>query len=149
MIDGKLQTMEYHWALPPVERFNHVDGITPYNGVVAVMQNSKAIHENTKALDVLCHYCAVGAWLVGAVAPIRVDCRARGNEEYVMFDLNMKPNMTGAGRPGRDNQDSLSCMAARVIGWSYGDLLANMLRQAWQLDTLPEYSAPQNDLALF
>jgi hypothetical protein len=48
-----------------------------------------------------------------------------------MFDLNMKPNMTGAGRPGREDQDSLSCMAAREIGWSYGDLLVNMLRQAW------------------
>jgi len=47
-----------------------------------------------------------------------------------LFDLNMKPNMTGAGRPGRDDQDSLTMIAAREIGWSYEDLLLNMLNNA-------------------
>jgi hypothetical protein len=28
-----------HWALPPVTRFNHVDGIAPYSGKVAVTVN--------------------------------------------------------------------------------------------------------------
>ena len=120
-----------HWCLPAVERFNHDAGITPYNGVVAVTQNSRVVVEESDGLARLARYCGEAAAAVGAVAPIRIDCRARSGEDFQLFDLNMKPNMTGAGRPGRDDQDSLSCMAARVIGWSYGDLLHNMLRQAW------------------
>jgi len=135
-IGGVMRKLEHHWALPPVERINHVAGITPYNGVVAVVQNSIALDEMTEPLEAVSQYCAVGARLVGAIAPIRIDCRARDDGEFIMFDLNMKPNLTGAGRPGRNDQDSLSCIAARVIGWSYGDLLVNMLRQAWQCDTL-------------
>lgn len=49
-----------------------------------------------------------------------------------LFDLNMKPNMTGAGRPGRDDQDSLSAISARAVGWDYGDLLLRMLDGAWR-----------------
>ena len=44
----------------------------------------------------------------------------------------MKPNMTGAGRPGRDDQDSLSAIAARGMGWDYADLLMAMLNCAWK-----------------
>ena len=43
----------------------------------------------------------------------------------------MKPNMTGAGRAGREAEDSLTAIAARAIGWRYLDLLLNMTRQAW------------------
>ncbi|WP_386961245.1 hypothetical protein [Archangium violaceum] len=39
--------------------------------------------------------------------------------------------MTGPGRPGREDQDNLSSLAARGVGWSYPELLLNMLRQAW------------------
>lgn len=78
--------------------------------------------------------CAIAAQLAGAKAPIRVDCRqGAGSESYYLFDLNMKPNMTGAGRPGRENQDSLSALAARAIGWDFAALLENMLRQVWDL----------------
>lgn len=45
----------------------------------------------------------------------------------------MKPNMTGAGRPGRSDQDSLSAIAARAAGWSYADLLVAMLGSAWRI----------------
>lgn len=50
-----------------------------------------------------------------------------------MFDLNMKPNMTGPGRPGREDQDSLTLIAGRSasINWNFTDLLINMLFQAW------------------
>lgn len=133
-IDGAEHDMKEHWSLPPIERVNHVDGITPYNGVVAVTENSFPVDHPTDAMQSLLEHCAVAAAAVGAVAPIRIDCRARADGEFVLFDLNMKPNMTGAGRPGRDDQDSLSCMAARCIGWSFGDLLENMARQAWRLD---------------
>jgi D-alanine-D-alanine ligase len=43
----------------------------------------------------------------------------------------MKPNMTGASRPHRMDQDSLSALAARAIGWDFGSLLTNMLAQKW------------------
>lgn len=45
----------------------------------------------------------------------------------------MKPNMTGPGRPGRNMQSSLSCIAPNGIGWNYPDLLKAMLRQAWPI----------------
>lgn len=76
--------------------------------------------------------CATAARLVGAKAPIRIDCRQQvAGGDYYLFDLNMKPNMTGAARPGREDQDSLAALAARAIGWNYPDLVTNMLRQAW------------------
>lgn len=41
----KHEEREYneYWALPAVGRFNHHDGVAPYNGVVAVTQNSKLL----------------------------------------------------------------------------------------------------------
>lgn len=39
----QVQTKEGYWALPPVTRFNHQDGVAPYNGVVAVVQNSRLL----------------------------------------------------------------------------------------------------------
>jgi hypothetical protein len=44
----------------------------------------------------------------------------------------MKPNMTGAGRPGREAEDSLSAIAARGLGWGYADLLARMASGSWR-----------------
>ena len=44
----------------------------------------------------------------------------------------MKPNMTGAGRPGRADQDCLSAIAARADGWSYAQMLDAMLATAWK-----------------
>ena len=53
---------------------------------------------------------------------------------FKLFDLNMKPNMTGPGRPGRDDQDSLVCMAAAAHGWSFQDLLCYIVHNARQPD---------------
>lgn len=39
-------------------------------------------------------------------------------------------NMTGPGRPGRDDQASLTAMAAAELGWDYPKLLAEMLSGA-------------------
>ena len=124
------------WALPPVRRINHINGVAPYNGVVAVTRNSMALtvneiaeSENVRAVMRACEQAAVA---VQARAPIRIDCRADAQGVYRLFDLNMKPNMTGAGRPGRDDQDSLSLIAARAIGWDYKDLLLNMVQNAWR-----------------
>lgn len=123
------------WALPPVCRFNHLDGIAPYNGDVAVTQNSRALtaaEQASPAVQAMLAACVEAARQVGARAPIRIDCRADAQGVLRLFDLNMKPNMTGAGRPGREDQDSLSAIAARAIGWSYGELLACMLASAWR-----------------
>ena len=122
-------------VLPPVRRFNHADGIAPYNGTVAVTANSAALTPDECAAQPvrrLVQACADTFVRIGAQAAIRIDCRANEQGDYLIFDVNMKPNMTGAGRPGRDDQDSLSAIAARALGWSYADLLAHMLVGAWR-----------------
>lgn len=134
-IRGKTQHFDTYWSLPPVRRFNHQGGVAPYNGIVSVIANSQVLSEfeiNTPAVQFLRQYCEQAAVVVGALAPIRIDCRQDQAGQYYLFDLNMKPNMTGPGRPGREDQDSLSALAARSIGWSYTELLLTMLDHAWR-----------------
>ena len=45
---------------------------------------------------------------------------------YEIF-VNMKPNMTGPGRPGRDDQDSLVGIAVRSIGWDFVNLVDSII----------------------
>lgn len=121
-------------VLPPVRRFNHQDGVAPYNGTVAVSSNSVALTDaemQTPEVQAVIAACVQAYDLVGARAAIRIDCRADNSGKYHIFDLNLKPNMTGAGRPGRANQDSLCAIAARAYGWDYTGLLTAMLRCAW------------------
>lgn len=40
--------------------------------------------------------------------------------------------MTGASRAQRYDQDSLTALAARKIGWNFDDLILNMLNQNWK-----------------
>jgi len=124
------------WCLPAVKRFNHKDGIAPYNGIVAVMKNSSVLKNNElnseKIIEVYGH-CEKASELLNIKAPIRIDCRADENGNYFLFDLNMKPNMTGPSRPQRQNQDSLTLLASRKIGWNYIDLLKSIMRQAWKV----------------
>jgi hypothetical protein len=123
------------WCLPAVKRFNHENGIAPYNGVVAVMENSSVLKnselKSAKIIEVS-RECEKAAEMLNIKAPIRIDCRADENGNYLLFDLNMKPNMTGPSRPQRQNQDSLTLLAARKIGWNYLDLLKNILNQSWK-----------------
>lgn len=137
LIEDHVRQHDDFWSLPPVKRFNHQNGIAPYNGTVAVIENSQVLSAVELASEAVQHAladCARAAQLVGAKAPIRIDCRQGAeSEKYYLFDLNMKPNMTGAGRPGRENQDSLSALAARAIGWDFAALLVNMLRQSWTI----------------
>jgi D-alanine-D-alanine ligase len=120
-------------ALPPVLRFNHRNGIAPYNGVVAVTQNSRALSpdEIDSKLQALCAACETAAALVEARMVIRIDCRQDVSGAWKLFDLNMKPNLTGAGRPGREDQDSLTTMAAAAIDCDYETLLLALLDSAW------------------
>lgn len=47
--------------------------------------------------------------------------------------------MTGPGRPGRDDQASLTAMAATAMGWDYGTLLQEILSTAQSLGSLRAY----------
>ncbi|WP_244614416.1 ATP-grasp domain-containing protein [Elizabethkingia argenteiflava] len=126
---------ENYWSLPPVKRFNHENGIAPYNGTVAVINNSEVLSDErlkSEIVQQLCRDCETAARLVYAKAPIRIDCRSNADVKYFLFDLNMKPNMTGASRPHRQDQDSLTALAARKIGWDFDALVLNMLYQYWQ-----------------
>lgn len=123
-----------HWALRPVRRFDQRNGVAPYNGDVPVAANSVAIEESRlaePAVAAMLDACVAAARLVDARAAIRIDCRQDADGSFRLFDLNMKPNMTGPGRPGRDNQDCLSALAARADGWHYPDLLSAMLAARW------------------
>ena len=44
--------------------------------------------------------------------------------------------MTGPGRPGREDQASLTAMAAQVLGWDYPRLLVHILNSAQTLEHL-------------
>ncbi len=122
-------------ALPPVLRFNHHDGVAPYNGLVAVTQNSRALtpaEQEAQGVQAITKACMEAATLVESRALSRIDCRADADGMFRIFDLNMKPNLTGAGRPGREDQDSLTAIAARAHGWSYAELLVKMAGLAWK-----------------
>jgi hypothetical protein len=126
-----------HWALPPVYRFDQRGGVAPYNGDVPVTANSIAISPEqlrNPAIAAMIDSCVSAAALVDARTTIRIDCRADRHGTFKLFDLNMKPNMTGPGRPGREDQDCLSAIAARAEGWNYVDLLLAMLSAKWTFE---------------
>jgi len=50
--------------------------------------------------------------------------------------------MTGPGRPGRENQASLTAMAATAMGWDYGTLLQKILESASRLSDFRAYRSP-------
>lgn len=124
-----------YWSLSPVRRFNHNNGIAPYNGTVAVIQNSEILSDkeiDKENVQAAIRQCESAASIIQAKAPIRIDCRSDKNGKFFLFDLNMKPNMTGPSRPHRLNQDSLTAIAARKIGWDFDLLVFNLLMQKWQ-----------------
>ncbi|GJC91316.1 fungal specific transcription factor domain-containing protein [Colletotrichum higginsianum] len=136
-----------YWALPIVTRFNHQDGIAPYNGVVAVTANSRVVageeEERDPAYGRIARECERVAEVLGVAAPIRIDVRRFDDSpgsKFALFDVNMKPNMTGPGRPGRDDQASLTLMAAEALGWTYPELLGQILETSSTLRTLRSLS---------
>ncbi|MEC3907771.1 ATP-grasp domain-containing protein [Tamlana sp. 2201CG12-4] len=136
-IQHKEKVFNTPWCLPAIKRFNHKDGIAPYSGIVAIIENSKLLdsdRQHTPEIQELYHYCATSATLLNIKAPIRIDCRAHKNGGFYLFDLNLKPNMTGPSRSHRLNQDSLSSLAARGLGWNYFDFLKNIINQRWAPD---------------
>ncbi len=137
-INNRRKEFSKPWCLPAVKRFNHNNGIAPYSGVVAVMDNSVVLDDKelqSEAISKVYSYCERAAEIIQMNAPIRIDCRADDKGDYFLFDVNLKPNMTGPSRPQRKNQDSLTLLAARKLGWSYFDLLRNILDQRWKAST--------------
>ena len=89
---------EDYWALLVASRFDHEDGVAPYNGNVAVTLNSRAVSAEAVAADGA--YAEVArqfegvARLLEVTAPIRIDVRRRRDEReapFVHFDVHMKP----------------------------------------------------------
>ncbi|WP_260928955.1 biotin carboxylase [Novosphingobium sp. 9] len=122
------------FALPPVLRFDQHDDVAPYNGDVPVSANSRAMTPEQcadPAVVAVTQACEAAAAMLDIRTPMRIDCRADAAGRYWLFDVNIKPNLTGAGRPGREDQDSLSTIAAAACGWRYADLLVATLRGAW------------------
>lgn len=87
-----------------VTRFNHANGIAPYNGVAAVTTNSRVITPEEASGDPsygeVSAACERVAEACNAWAPIRIDARRRRDKgslnevqgkEWGLFDVNMKP----------------------------------------------------------
>lgn len=91
-----------YWALPLVLRFNHENDIAPYNGVVAVTRNSRAVSqedmETVEAFRDAAAECVKVAEVLRVTAPIRVDVRSYDVTDqptrFALFDVNMKPVST-------------------------------------------------------
>ena len=122
-----------HWCLPVVKRVNHEQGIAPYSGKVLVTENSSLWPqgEELEAVKRVLRHCAQAAGILQARAPLRIDCRANHQGTYYIFDVNLKPNMTGSIRAHRTEQDGLCALAARGVGWSYADMIVNIAKQSW------------------
>lgn len=88
-----------YWSLPLVLRFNHIDGVAPYNGVVAVISNSRALpaeeNDSVPIYKSICQHCERVAQKLKTTAPIRIDVRQYGqgnlSDTFAIFDVNMKP----------------------------------------------------------
>lgn len=124
------------YALPPIRRFDQVGDVAPYNGDVPVSHNSLALtprEQSEPEIVAVAAACERAASLLAIRSPMRIDCRADENGRFLLFDVNAKPNLTGAGRPGRENEDSLSTLAAAAMGWSYPEFLVATARGAWTI----------------
>lgn len=144
------QARPEYWTLPFVIRFNHEQGIAPYSGVVAVTANSRAVPESEANSDPMIQevrrQCARAAELLQVTAPVRIDVRKYSEgSKFALFDVNMKPNMTGPGRPGRENQASLTTLAAAEHGWNYPSLLKHILSTATPLGSLLNRSTDDSE----
>jgi len=138
---------EDYWAMPIVVRSNHADDIAPYNGVVAVIANSRALTGKEEDANPMYEMAKMDCEEVGRLlngsAPIRIDVRRFEDDDespFALFDINMKPNMTGPGRPGREDQASLTGLAAEALGWNYAELLGKILAGARTLEELRRWT---------
>lgn len=82
-------------AMPFVARFNHHDGVAPYNGTVAVTANSRVVSAEEAARDPayaqVAAECVRVAGILHPTAPIRIDVRRAADGRFRLFDINLKP----------------------------------------------------------
>ncbi|KAI9890976.1 MAG: hypothetical protein M1814_003477 [Vezdaea aestivalis] len=125
-----------YWATPAVTRFDHKNGIAPYDGVVAVTANSRVIPaseaEKNPQYSEAAKESENVARLLNAPAPIRVDVRRQDPSPK----SEICSNMTGPGRPGREDQASPTAMAVGELGWTYPTLLKFLLGTSTTLEDL-------------
>ena len=126
--DG-VSTEATHFTLPAIERTGHHGGVMPFSGVVPIQSNSKPAGDDSQLREFAKHAVRVAQFLK-ATAPIRIYCRAGANGVIKAIDINMKPSMTGPGRPGREQMINLSAMSAGEIGWNYTEMLAGIAANA-------------------
>ncbi|PWW75941.1 glutathione synthetase ATP-binding domain-like protein [Tuber magnatum] len=134
-------------ALPIVQRFDQVSGLMPWNGHVPVTKNSRVLsvskedswHRSAKT------ECEKAVELLKLTSVTRIDIRRKGEDggKFYLFDVNPKPNLTGAGRPGRDDQDSLCAIAAREFGWEYASLVRKCIETAYPLEEACAIEPPE------
>ena len=113
----------------PVVRRQHVIGVLPYSGDVPVRQNSSLMEAHEFDIPPIQRMCLDATRLLLPRAIIRIDCRQDHQGQWRMFDVNLKPNLTGSGRPGRGDQDSLLAIA---VG-KYADLVERLARARWRV----------------
>ena len=101
----------------------------PFSGVVPIQSNSKPAGDDDQLREFGRHAVRV-AQSLKATAPIRIDCRADANGVIKAIDINMKPSMTGPGRPGREQMINLPAMSGGEIGWNYTEMLAAIAANA-------------------
>jgi D-alanine-D-alanine ligase-like ATP-grasp enzyme len=82
----------HYRALPAITRFNHADGVAPYNGLVAVTANSGLVTTEEYAKDPAYEEagtaCAAVSEILGLTAMMRIDIR---RVKFAIFDVNVKP----------------------------------------------------------
>ncbi|RPB01316.1 glutathione synthetase ATP-binding domain-like protein [Choiromyces venosus 120613-1] len=134
-------------ALPIVCRSEQVDGVVPWNGHVPVTQNSSVIplHEEDEFHRAAKQECIRVAQILNLTSVARIDIRRKSEEggQFFLFDVNLKPNLTGAGRPGRDDQDSLCAMAAKEYGWGYPEFVRRCIATARLLEEVRAIEPPK------
>ncbi|MBV8253185.1 MAG: carboxylate--amine ligase [Chitinophaga sp.] len=133
-IAGKSVVKENPWCLPGVKRLDHQNGVSPEINPATILHDTKVLNdkeENSMQVQAAYTYCIAAARLVGIRAPIQMDCRADATGVFSIIDLNMQPALTGPSRVHRRNVESLTGIAAQKIGWTYAELLENILAQNW------------------
>ena len=127
-------------AQPYVQRFDQTDGIMVYSGTTPVSVNSRAktlqeIADNHAYRDTM-RQCEAVAGILRATACVRIDVRRGIGGRFRVFDVNLKPNYNGPGRPGRDDQLNLMAMGMEQLGWNYERFLHECLDRARPLGDL-------------
>jgi hypothetical protein len=113
-IQGEKIYKKNFWCLPPI-------------------RNRQILNEDeldSSAIQKMMEECAEAAKRAEFSTVLGFSCRERVSGGYEISEIDAHPDLSGAGRPGRDDQDSLCTLSARSMGWSYFDLLFNLLAQA-------------------